>query len=363
MMNEEDSTETKSLVITNGMFIIDDIERSKYNIHYKNVPGGGGTFAILGACIISSGNVTSKGLKWIVDRGSDFPKEVIREIDSWGTDVRFRDDFSRLTTKGLNYYEGSDDLRKFKFLTPKKQINVDDWISTFGQKIIDEMHAFHLLCSGSRCLDIINDLLRVKSSKGTKPIVIWEPFPDLCDFDHQNDIKSVMQRNDVTVILSPNAEESSRLFGLSSKEPTSLEECLALAHRFDDFMDENNMCILRCGALGSISVSEKFKNGRTYDHFPAYHFKTQSKVLDPTGGGNSFLGGFAVSYALTKSLDIASICGNIAAGAIIEQFGIPRYDPIAKTWNGITFLDRLKFYLLQSGLQYNINDLYKSLTR
>lgn len=362
MMNKEDFTDTESLVITNGMFIIDDIEHSKHNIHYKNVPGGGGTFAILGACIISSGNATSKGLKWIVDRGSDFPKEVVREIESWGTDVRFRDDFSRLTTKGLNYYE-DDDLRKFKFLTPKKRINVDDWINTFGREVIDGMHAFHLLCSGSRCLGMIDDLLRMKSAKSTKPVIIWEPFPDLCDLDHQNDIKRVMQRKDVTVILSPNAEESSRLFGLNSKEPTRLKECLELAHRFDDFMDENNMCILRCGALGSISISEKFENGRAYNHFPAYHFKTQSKVLDPTGGGNSFLGGFSIAYALTRSLAIASICGNIAAGAIIEQIGIPRYDPIAKTWNEITFLDRLRFYLSQFGLQYNINDIYKSLTQ
>ncbi|CAI4927249.1 CRE_HP_G0020980.mRNA.1.CDS.1 [Saccharomyces cerevisiae] len=91
--------------------------------------------------------------------------------------------------------------------------------STFGQKIIDiEMHAHN-----KRSATIEKD------SKGTKPIVIWEPFPDLCDFDHQNDIKS--------------------------------------------------------------------------------------------------------------------------------------YDPIAKTWNGITFLDRLKFYLSQSSLQYETSDLYESLTR
>ncbi|CAI4037600.1 hypothetical protein SMKI_03G0750 [Saccharomyces mikatae IFO 1815] len=357
------STDTKSLVITNGMFIIDDIERGSCNIHYKNIPGGGGTFAILGACIISPSHATSKGLKWIVDRGSDFPEEVTREIESWGTDAKFRDDFDRLTTKGLNYYEGDNDLRKFKFLTPKKQINVDDWVATFGREVIDEIHTFHLLCSGSRCLEIIDDLLRVKSTKSLKPVVIWEPFPDLCDFDHQSDIKSVVQRDDVIIILSPNAEESNRLFGLHDKEPTSLEECLKLAHYFDDFMNENNMCVLRCGSLGSLSISEKVADKRCYEYFPAYHSKTQSKVVDPTGGGNSFLGGFAIAYALTGSLSTASICGNIAASAIIEQTGIPRYDPIERTWNGVTLLERLTFYLSQFCLRYDIGEVYESLSQ
>ncbi|EJS44512.1 mak32p [Saccharomyces arboricola H-6] len=362
-MNEINSKDTKSLIVTNGMFIIDDIEHSNHNVHYKNVPGGGGTFAILGACIISPSNTISKGLKWIVDRGSDFPEEVTKEIESWGTDVRFRDDFNRLTTRGLNYYEGDNDLRQFKFLTPKKQLDVDDWVAAFGRKAIDEIHSFHLLCSGLRCSAIIDSLLQARSAKSVKPVIIWEPFPDLCDSDHLTDIKNVVQRDDAVIILSPNAEESSRLFGLHDREPTNLQECLKLAHHFDEFMNENSMCVLRCGSLGSISISEKFKSGRSYEHFPAYHSKTQSKVLDPTGGGNSFLGGFALAYALTKNLATANICGNIAASAIIEQIGIPKYNPIDRTWNEVTLLNRLKFYISQFGLQYNIGDLYKSLSQ
>ncbi|KOH00677.1 Mak32p [Saccharomyces eubayanus] len=363
-MNEENSMDAQSLIITNGMFIIDDIENSKCNIHYKNVPGGGGTFAILGACIISPNNKTSKGLKWIVDRGSDFPDEITKEIESWGTDARFRDSFDRPTTKGLNYYEGDNDLRKFKFLTAKKQIDVQDWVATFGRETINEIQSFHLLCSGSRCAKMIDALMKVRSRESGKPVIIWEPFPDLCDFEHQHEIRCVMQREDVTVILSPNAEESSRLFGLHGKEPSSLEECFELAHRFNEFMNDNNMCILRCGSLGSISITDRLGSAeRAYDHYPAYHFKTKSRVLDPTGGGNSFLGGFAIAYALTRNLATASICGNIAASAIIEQIGIPRYDPAYMTWNGLTLLDRLEFYLSQSGLQYNASDVYKSLSQ
>lgn len=123
------------------------------------------------------------------------------------------------------------------------------------------------------------------------------------------------------------------------------------------------ICAFRCGSLGSISITDRLRNAeRAYDHFPAYHFKTKCKVVDPTGGGNSFLGGFAIAYALTRNLATASICGNIAAGAIIEQIGIPRYDPPHKSWNGLTLLDRLEFYLSQSGLQYNVDDVYKSLS-
>jgi sugar/nucleoside kinase (ribokinase family) len=86
---------------------------------------------------------------------------------------------------------------------------------------------------------------------------------------------------------------------------------------------------------------------------PAYHAtgdstraeKSGGKVVDPTGGGNGFLGGFAVG--LTRNggdLVEAAIWGSIAASYCIEQVGMPElsYDADkGERWNGTDVKSRL----------------------
>lgn len=71
-----------ALITTNGMFIIDDIYEKDGRVH-KDVPGGGGMFAMLGACIVSTSPTISRGIKWIVDKGRDFPDSLTTIITSW----------------------------------------------------------------------------------------------------------------------------------------------------------------------------------------------------------------------------------------------------------------------------------------
>lgn len=55
---------------------------------------------------------------------------------------------------------------------------------------------------------------------------------------------------------------------------------------------------------------------------PAFHTDKET-VVDPTGGGNTFLGGLAVALARGKSLEEAAAWGCIAASFAIEQVGMP----------------------------------------
>ena len=71
------------------------------------------------------------------------------------------------------------------------------------------------------------------------------------------------------------------------------------------------------------------------------------QVVDPTGGGNAFLGGFAVGLARGKTLDEAAAWGNIAASFAIEQVGVPVLGRDAdgnETWNGVRVEDRYAAY-------------------
>ena len=84
---------------------------------------------------------------------------------------------------------------------------------------------------------------------------------------------------------------------------------------------------------------------------PAYH-QDSRRVVDPTGGGNGFLGGFAVGLVRNDG-DIveAARWGSVAASFCIEQVGVPALETIVSTatctdelWNGESVADRLKEY-------------------
>ncbi|QLG71352.1 hypothetical protein HG535_0B03920 [Zygotorulaspora mrakii] len=345
------------LLTTNGMFIVDEIH-IRDGSNYKDVPGGGGMFAMLGGCIACLDERLSLGLKWIIDCGYDFPLSLTETIQSWDTGAVFRHDTSRKTTKGWNYYRDND-FRDFKYLTPKKQIDVKDWCEVFGKDQLREMKCLHLLCSSTRCIDMIKQLERIQCRNET---YVWEPIPDLCNQEYFNEIKQIVQKtNGPVIIFSPNAEEGARIFG--DKEPLTLEACLKYIWKFDTFIGDKNICVLRCGKLGSISLGAKdsVTGRRSVLHLPAYHYETPNSVVDPTGGGNSFLGGFCVGYTITRDLYIANICANIAAGCVIEQIGIPTFDPIEKKWNGLTFEQRLEIYVKTNKLNYDTERICKLL--
>jgi sugar/nucleoside kinase (ribokinase family) len=78
---------------------------------------------------------------------------------------------------------------------------------------------------------------------------------------------------------------------------------------------------------------------------PAYH-QNSEKVVDPTGGGNGFLGGLAVGLVRSggvEALQEAAAWGSVSASFAIEQVGMPVLAQSAQgeTWNGIFVEERL----------------------
>lgn len=77
---------------------------------------------------------------------------------------------------------------------------------------------------------------------------------------------------------------------------------------------------------------------------PAYH-GDPSNVVDPTGGGNTFLGGLGVALARGESIEDAATWGTVAASFAIEQVGVPTLGRDAdgrEAWNGHNVDARLK---------------------
>jgi sugar/nucleoside kinase (ribokinase family) len=104
--------------------------------------------------------------------------------------------------------------------------------------------------------------------------------------------------------------------------------------------------VVRCGKDGCFAVRDGVRSWMS-----AYH-QSAERVIDPTGGGNGFLGGLAVGLVRAgeapgiENLEEAAAWGSVAASLAIEQVGMPRLgsDGQNETWNGVKVEDRLAEY-------------------
>lgn len=193
-------------------------------------------------------------------------------------------------------------------------------------------------------MEILNSLKNHRNGEKTAPpIITWEPIPDLCLPENLENCYKVLPNLN---ILTPNAEEAARFFG--ETEPVEKDALEELAARFLPHLTNESVfktgsgIVLRCGKLGCLV---KTSTGLS-KWFSAYHQQTPNLVTDPTGGGNSFIGGFTTAFIMSKGdWEISAICGNLAAGIGIEQIGMPTFNPLQDSWNSLTLEQRIEKYL------------------
>lgn len=162
-------------------------------------------------------------------------------------------------------------------------------------------------------------------------------------------------------VFSPNEIELGMLFTAakaldesSITEMTLIEYSLQLlTHGFGDIP---GCVVIRMGENGCmVGSSDGFRR------FPAYYplqtnveFGSQNKVVDVTGGGNAFVGGFCKGLLATQNDDLdrhgftrcqqAAIYGSVAASFAIEQIGVPKLTHRGdgkELWNGDMVQNRL----------------------
>lgn len=323
---------SKAPILTSGgLFIIDENQYPEsWNREPEcNIIGGGVSYAIVGGRI-ASGPKLGKRICGIIDKGSDFPQEIEDEIKQWGSGAIFRLDPSRLTTRGANIYR-EDGVRDFVYYSPKKRIEAHDIITT-GNLI--ELQSFHFCCSIERCEETIDLFSGMAEKAGRpKPIYIFEPFPDVCTAENFYTLSKMLHKVD---IFTPNLQEALSFLGLVD-EPRSIDDIKALASKFWRFCSPSSGVVLRCGALGSFIMTKDLSV-----MLPAYH-TDQDKVIDVTGGGNSYCGAFVTALVLSKDWLIAGVMANIASGIIIERLGVPELKN--GEWNGLSVKARLQTYI------------------
>lgn len=184
-----------------------------------------------------------------------------------------------------------------------------------------------------------------------QPLFVWEPVPDLCIPDELNNCYEALQYVDV---ISPNHVELASFFG----EDISLDDTKLLGRLCNDLHTNgfrgSGAVVVRTGKRGCY-VAE----GARDTALPAYYTPvddvgenslSSEKVVDPTGGGNAFLGGFCVALARgcqiedLSIVETAAVYGSVAASFAIEQVGMPKLgssDDGTELWNGASAFARL----------------------
>jgi sugar/nucleoside kinase (ribokinase family) len=189
------------------------------------------------------------------------------------------------------------------------------------------------------------------------PVIIWEPIPDLCT---PAELENVREASKYVDVISPNGSELADFFATGADHMDRHQMVSALVAD-DRSGTDDKAVVVRDGADGC-----RVYIGDRVVHLPAFH-QTATAVVDPTGGGNTFLGGLAM--AVSRSVDpspeatigalglsaslpptmstmiSASIHATIAASYAIEQVGMPQLDVSDGNWNGSAYRDRYRTYL------------------
>ncbi|OBA22467.1 Ribokinase-like protein [Metschnikowia bicuspidata var. bicuspidata NRRL YB-4993] len=320
------------ILTTLGLFIIDEnhYPPSSGREPEYDIIGGGGPYAIVGGRI-AAGSKLGHCICGIIDKGTDFPAGVERDIAAWNSGAIFRHTPGRLTSRGANIY-GDDGVRTFVYKTSKKRIVADDILATEG---LLELRSFHLCCSMERCEETIGVFMRERAKRDAglaRPKFVFEPFPAVCVAENLPLLHRMLPLVDV---FTPNLDEAASFFQMAEL-PQTPKDIGALALRFLASSPAGGGVVLRCGALGCFVQTHHLSL-----MLPAYH-QDQAKVVDVTGGGNSFCGAFMTALELSGDWITAAVVGTIASGIVIERLGMPLVD--GDVWNGVLFHDRLARY-------------------
>lgn len=138
-------------------------------------------------------------------------------------------------------------------------------------------------------------------------VILWEPWEIFYTPDNLSDFQEIAPYLD---IISPQTVELSRMI----VETTPQKQAALL-------FDYGVSCLaLRLGAEGSLVGT-----ATALHHLPAFPAAT---VVDETGAGNAYCGGFVVGYIESDGDPLlAGAYGTVSASFTLEQVGVPHLPP------------------------------------
>ena len=231
----------------------------------------------------------------------------------------------------------------FKYTTPILTIQESELPGT----ALLTSKVYHYLATPQDMRTRVLNLLALREQAGIqhRPLIIWEPAPLSCKPENLQDCLAVVALIDV---FSPNHLELAALFKGTPATPDRIEiERLALKFLASGVGPEGKgTVIIRAGENGCLIRSRNLSKWLPPFHIAGTREEQPTKVVDPTGAGNAFLGGYSIGYLQTGGDIIQAACyGSVAASFALEQVGMPkRNEGDEELWNGASVLGRLYEY-------------------
>jgi sugar/nucleoside kinase (ribokinase family) len=218
---------------------------------------------------------------------------------------------------------------------------------------------FHILCAPDRIKEQAEELLNLRSSQDLeRPFIIWEPSPPMCTAENLEECLNSAKYVDV---FSPNHLELLSLFGRAEEtfSQAYIQELAAAFLATGVGHEKQGVVVVRAGEHGCLVIAADI---RAVWLPPFYESNesletSSSKIVDTTGAGNAFLGGFVVGHSETNDFVRAAQYGSVAASFVLEQVGVPKLDssplPLrGETWNGEA--PRKRLYAYQKRLRQSL---------
>lgn len=175
-----------------------------------------------------------------------------------------------------------------------------------------------------------------------RPLIIWEPQAKAM---RENSLQQHLNTAILCDVFSPNHIELGQFFDQVVPLDFDRARIERQASRFvqDGLRSLDHGCVVvRCAQYGCLVVARHIP--ATW--LPAYSEVCSLKVVNSTGGGNAFLGGFSIGYQETGCFIEAAKYGSVAASFVIEQVGLPVLftNGVGELWNGDSVRERLGSY-------------------
>ena len=274
--------------------IIDDIVLPDGRTFF-NMLGGGGTHALAGM------RVWSGRLGYFAAVGSDFGSSHRELLEGLGIDLR-----------GLIERNGFPTARAWQLFEPDERrievfrTRIEDFYrleARFEEMPRDYLAARGYHLSHGTLDDMVNLVTRLRAVNPTARIG-WEPTP-LQHSGSEEAFRAVLTQVDV---FSPDESEAREITGKQTRR-----------EMFDTLLEWGApVAALRMGARGSQVVTAE---GASYA-VPA----VPTTVVDTTGAGNAYVGGFLVGFTNGDDVAEASAKAAVSASFAVEQFGVPQFD-------------------------------------
>jgi sugar/nucleoside kinase (ribokinase family) len=302
------------------MVILDEI-RMPNQPPLLNVIGGSSTFVTLGLRLFATDSLTPGCL---VLAGNDLPSPIREELLRWHMQhLVVLTSPDQPSSRGLlEYADSTFGPKTFEYTTTPLRATPD---RLAGTRLLTAS-AFHFFGTPDEVMvqvPLLLSLRRKEHAELPPPLIVWEPIPSSCTPGNRAAFQDACKLVDV---FSPNHLELAALFADDEEPKHANEHLLVSLERLGNTLTDagvgsagNGTVVVRAGADGALALQRDRPSVRV----PAYYAPGAEQVVDPTGAGNAFLGGYVVGLLREGVVREALCYGAVAASFALEQIGLP----------------------------------------